>query len=205
MGQHIDVSLLDVQVACLANQALNYLNSGRVPQRLGNAHPNIVPYQDFPTSDGYMIIAVGNDAQFARLCAVAGLPGLADDPRFTSNQRRVENRAALIERLCSATRLRPTSQWIHELERVGVPCGPINTLDGVFADPQVKARGMQFELPHPVAGQVSLVANPLRLSETPVSYRSAPPVLGADTREVLSRRLGLTEIDIEALSAGKII
>ena len=205
MGQHIDVSLLDVQVACLANQALNYLNSGQVPQRLGNAHPNIVPYQDFPTSDGYMIIAVGNDAQFARLCAVAGLPGLADDPRFTSNQRRVENRAALIERLCSATRLRPTSQWIHELERVGVPCGPINTLDGVFADPQVKARGMQFELPHPVAGQVSLVANPLRLSETPVSYRSAPPVLGADTREVLSRRLGLTEIDIEALSAGKII
>ena len=123
VGQYIDVALLDVQVACLANQALNYLNGGGVPERLGNAHPNIVPYQDFPTSDGYMIIAVGNDAQFARLCAAAGLPDLAVDPRFSSNQRRVENRAALIERLCAATRLRPTARWIADLERVGVPCG----------------------------------------------------------------------------------
>jgi glutaryl-CoA transferase len=205
VGQHIDVSLLDVQVACLANQALNYLNSGQVPERLGNAHPNIVPYQDFPTSDGHMIIAVGNDAQFARLCVVAGLPELAVDPRFVSNQRRVENRAALIERLCAATRLRPTAQWILDLERVGVPCGPINTIDGVFADPQVQARGMKLDLPHPVAGQVSLVANPLKLSETPVTYRSAPPVLGADTRDVLSRNLGLSAEEVEALSARKII
>jgi crotonobetainyl-CoA:carnitine CoA-transferase CaiB-like acyl-CoA transferase len=205
IGQHIDVSLLDVQVACLANQALNYLNGGQVPERLGNAHPNIVPYQDFPTSDGYMIIAVGNDAQFARLCAVAGLPELAADPKFVSNQRRVENRAALIERLCTATRLRPTAQWILDLERVGVPCGPINGIDAVFADPQVQARGMTLDIPHPVAGQVSLVANPLKLSQTPVSYRSAPPVLGADTGEVLARKLGLSAADIEALRAGKII
>ena len=205
IGQYIDVALLDVQVACLANQALNYLNGGGVPERLGNAHPNIVPYQDFPTSDGYMIIAVGNDAQFARLCAVAGLSELAADPRFSSNKGRVENRVALIERLCAATRLRPTAQWIAELERVGVPCGPINTIDAVFSDPQVQARGMRVELPHPVAGEVSLVANPLRLSETPVSYRSAPPLLGADTREVLTQRLGLSDADIEALVAGKII
>ena len=205
VGQYIDVALLDVQVACLANQALNYLNGGGVPERLGNAHPNIVPYQDFPTSDGYMIIAVGNDAQFARLCAVAGLPDLAADPRFSSNQRRVENRAALIERLFAATRLRPTARWIADLERVGVPCGPINAIDAVFADPQVQARGMKVELPHPVAGEVSLVANPLRLSQTPVIYRSAPPLLGADTREVLAQKLGLSDEDIEALGAKNVI
>ncbi len=199
------MALLDVQVACLANQALNYLNGGGVPERLGNAHPNIVPYQDFPTSDGYMIIAVGNDAQFARLCAVAGLPDLAADPRFSSNPRRVENRAALIERLCAATRLRPTAQWIAGLERVGVPCGPINTIDAVFADPQVQARGMKVDIPHPLAGEVSLVANPLRLSQTPVIYRSAPPLLGADTREVLAQKLGLSDEDIEALGAKNII
>jgi crotonobetainyl-CoA:carnitine CoA-transferase CaiB-like acyl-CoA transferase len=205
VGQYIDLSLLDVQVACLANQALNYLNTGRLPERLGNAHPNIVPYQDFPTSDGYMIIAVGNDTQFARLCAVAGLSELAADPRFSSNKQRVENRAALVERLCAATRLRPTARWIADLERVGVPCGPINTIDAVFADPQVQARGMKVELPHPIAGEVSLVANPLRLSETPVSYRSAPPLLGAHTHEVLAQKLGLSEADIEALAARKII
>ena len=205
VGQHIDVALLDVQVACLANQALNYLNGGGVPERLGNAHPNIVPYQDFPTSDGYIIIAVGNDAQFARLCTVAELPELAADARFSSNQRRVEHRAALIETLCAATRLRPTARWIVDLERVGVPCGPINAIDAVFADPQVRARDMQVDLPHPLAGEVSLVANPLRLSETPVSYRSAPPLLGADTREVLGQRVGLSDADIEALAARKII
>lgn len=205
VGQYIDVALLDVQVACLANQALNYLNGGGVPERMGNAHPNIVPYQDFPTSDGHMIIAVGNDAQFARLCAVAGLAELAADPRFSSNKRRVENRAALIQRLCAATRLRPTARWVADLERVGVPCGPINAIDAVFADPQVQARGMKLELPHPVAGEVSLVANPLRLSQTPVSYRSAPPLLGADTREVLAGKLGLSDADLDALGAKKII
>jgi crotonobetainyl-CoA:carnitine CoA-transferase CaiB-like acyl-CoA transferase len=205
LGQYIDVSLLDVQVACLGNQALNYLNTGRVPERLGNAHPNIVPYQDFPTSDGYVIIAVGNDAQFSRLCAAAGLPELAADPRFSSNKQRVENRAALIERLSAVMRQRTTERWIADLERVGVPCGPINTIDAVFADPQVQARGMRVDLPHPIAGEVSLVANPLRLSETPVSYRSAPPLLGADTHEVLAQKLGLSQTDIEALAARKVI
>jgi len=201
LGQYIDVSLLDVQVACLANQALNYLISGQVPERLGNAHPNIVPYQDFPTRDGYMIIAVGNDAQFARLCTAAGLTELAGDPRFATNQQRVNHRAPLIEALCRATRTRPTHEWIADLERVGVPCGPINSIDAVFADPQVRARAMQIELPHPLAGPIPLVANPLRLSSTPVSYRTAPPVLGAHTREVLEDRLGLSASDIDALAA----
>jgi crotonobetainyl-CoA:carnitine CoA-transferase CaiB-like acyl-CoA transferase len=205
VGQHIDVALLDVQVACLANQALNYLVSGQVPQRMGNAHPNIVPYQDFPTRDGHMIIAVGNDAQFARLCAAAGLAELAGDPRFSTNEQRVGNREVLVEALCRATRLRPTAQWIAELERVGVPCGPINTIDAVFADPQVQARSMQIELPHPVAGSVPLVANPLRLSETPVTYRSAPPVLGAHTREVLGGKLGLSESQLDELAEKGII
>jgi crotonobetainyl-CoA:carnitine CoA-transferase CaiB-like acyl-CoA transferase len=205
VGQYIDVSLLDVQVACLANQALSYLVSGQVPQRLGNAHPSIVPYQDFPTRDGYMIIAVGNDAQFARLCAAAGLPRLAADPKFATNQERVANRAVLIERLCEVTRTRDTTQWVADLERVGVPCGPINTIDEVFADPQVRARAMQLELPHPLAGKVPLIANPLRLSETPVAYRSAPPVLGADTRSVLEHRLGLSQPRIDELAAKGII
>jgi crotonobetainyl-CoA:carnitine CoA-transferase CaiB-like acyl-CoA transferase len=205
VGQHIDVSLLDVQVACLANQALNYLVSGQVPERLGNAHPNIVPYQDFPTSDGYMIIAVGNDAQFVRLCAAAGLTELASDPRFATNKQRVSHRGLLIETLARATRTRTTAQWIADLENVGVPCGPINAIDAVFADPQVRERGMQVELPHPLAGAIPLVANPLRLSATPVSYRSAPPTLGAHTREVLGERLGLLASDIDALIAKHII
>jgi crotonobetainyl-CoA:carnitine CoA-transferase CaiB-like acyl-CoA transferase len=205
LGQYIDVSLLDVQVACLANQALNYLVSGQVPERLGNAHPNIVPYQDFPTSDGHMIIAVGNDAQFARLCAAAGLAELANDPRFSTNKQRVGNRALLIETLCAATRTRPTAQWVADLERVGVPCGPINPIDAVFADPQVRARAMQVDLPHPLAGVVPLVANPLRLSATPVTYRTAPPTLGAHTREILAVRLGLSASDIDALAAKNIV
>ena len=205
VGQYIDVSLLDVQVACLANQALSYLVSGQVPERMGNAHPSIVPYQDFPTRDGYMIIAVGNDAQFARLCAAAGLPRLAADPMFATNKERVANRAVLIERLCEVTRTRDTAQWVADLERVGVPCGPINAIDQVFADPQVRARAMQLELPHPLAGKVPLIANPLRLSETPVAYRSAPPVLGADTRSVLEHRLGLSQPRIDELAAKGII
>jgi len=204
-GQYIDVSLMDVQVACLANQALNYLIGGQVPQRLGNAHPNIVPYQDFPTSDGYVIIAVGNDAQFARLCAVAGLAELATDPSFATNQQRVVHRAQLIDRLCGATRTRSTAEWVADLEHVGVPCGPINTIDAVFADRQVRAREMQVELPHPRAGTVPLVANPLRLSATPVSYRSAPPTLGSHTREVLRKRLGLSAAQIEALATKGVI
>lgn len=199
MGQHIDVGLLDVQVACLANQAMNYLVGGVAPRRSGNAHPNLVPYQDFPTSDGYMIVAVGNDAQFSRLCGAMGLASLAADPRFTANSNRVANRRALIDALTEVTVTRSTARWVLDLEVVGVPAGPINSLEAVFQDPQVRARGMRMELPHPVSGSVPLVANPLRLSETPVTYRSAPPLLGAHTAEVLAGRLAMSASEIDAL------
>jgi crotonobetainyl-CoA:carnitine CoA-transferase CaiB-like acyl-CoA transferase len=205
VGQHIDLSLLDVQVACLANQAMNYLVSGKAPERLGNAHPNIVPYQDFPTEDGYMIIAVGNDSQFARLCTEMGVGELAADAKFSTNKTRVANRVELIERLNAVSRTRPTAAWIAALETAGVPCGPINTIDAVFADPQVQARHMKVDMPHPTSGAVSLVANPLRLSETPVTYRTAPPTLGAQTREVLTQRLGLSAQDIDRLRAAGVI
>ena len=152
-----------------------------------------------------MIIAVGNDAQFARLCAAAELPELANDAKYATNSQRVLNRTALIDALCRATRTRTTQEWVCDLERVGVPCGPINTIDAVFADPQVKARQMQIELPHPLAGPIPLVGNPLRLSATPVSYRTAPPVLGAQTREVLKSRLGLSDSDLDALAAKEVI
>jgi crotonobetainyl-CoA:carnitine CoA-transferase CaiB-like acyl-CoA transferase len=205
IGQHIDIGLLDVQVACLANQAMNYLVSGSAPRRSGNAHPNLVPYQDFPTSDGYMVIAVGNDAQFARLCVVMGLSQLAVDPNFVTNKSRVINRRALIDKLSAVTVTHPTAHWIAALESVGVPAGPINTLDAVFDDPQVRARGMRIDLPHPVAGTVPLVANPLRLSETPVTYRSAPPPLGAQTHEVLAERLAMSAAHIEELRAKGVV
>jgi crotonobetainyl-CoA:carnitine CoA-transferase CaiB-like acyl-CoA transferase len=205
VGQHIDIGLLDVQVACLANQAMNYLVSGTAPRRTGNAHPNLVPYQDFPTSDGYMVITVGNDAQFARLCLAMGLTDLAGDPSFASNKSRVANRRELIDKLSAVTVTHPTAHWVAALESVGVPAGPINSLDAVFDDPQVRARNMRIDLPHPVAGRVSLVANPLRLSETPVTYRSAPPPLGAQTHEVLTDRLAMSAADIAELQAKGII
>jgi crotonobetainyl-CoA:carnitine CoA-transferase CaiB-like acyl-CoA transferase len=205
VGQHIDLALLDVQVACLANQAMNYLVSGSAPGRSGNAHPNLVPYQDFPTSDGYMVIAVGTDLQFARLCGVMNLAELAGDPSFVTNKQRVINRRELIEKLSGVTVTHPTAHWVAAFETVGVPAGPINSLDAVFDDPQVRARAMRIELPHPVAGAVSLVANPLRLSQTPVTYRSAPPTLGAQTNEVLSQRLGMAPAQIEQLRSKGII
>ncbi len=204
-GQHVDVALLDVQVACLANQAMNYLVGGAVPQRLGNAHPNIVPYQDLPTSDGDMVVAVGTDAQFARLCAEAGLAGVAEDARFATNQARVANRTTLIELLAGATIARTTSDWMARLERAGVPCGPINGLDAVFADPQVRARNLRIDLPHAAAGTVPQLASPLRLSKTPVSYRAGPPLLGQHTRTVLERLLGMNAAEIDALAARNII
>ena len=205
VGQHIDVALLDVQVACLANQAMNYLVSGQAPTRLGNAHPNIVPYQDFPTRDGDVIIAVGNDAQFVRLCSALGLDELAEDARYATNQDRVANRGPLIERLRQATRTQPTAHWVAALEQAGVPCGPINSIDAVFADPQVQAREMQVEMTHPVSGTVSLVANPLRLSATPVTYRTAPPTLGAQTRRILQERLGMSAEEIVRLQDAGVI
>ena len=198
-GQHIDMALLDVQVACLANQAMNYLTTGVSPKRLGNAHPNIVPYQDFPTADGDFILTVGNDSQFRKFAEVAGQPGWADDPRFASNKQRVANRAVLVPLIRQATVFKTTAQWVEQLEAVGVPCGPINELAQVFADPQVQARGLAFELPHALAGLVPQVGSPIRLSETPVEYRRAPPLLGEHTQEVLARVLGVTTVDLELL------
>lgn len=198
-GQHIDMALLDVQVACLANQAMNYLTTGVSPKRLGNAHPNIVPYQDFPTADGDFILTVGNDSQFRKFAEVAGQPGWADDPRFVSNKQRVANRAVLVPLIRQATVFKTTAQWVEQLEAVGVPCGPINELAQVFADPQVQARGLAFELPHALAGLMPQVGSPIRLSETPVEYRRAPPLLGEHTQEVLARVLGVTTVDLELL------
>lgn len=199
VGQHIDVALLDVQVACLANQAMNYLATGVSPRRLGNAHPNIVPYQDFPSADGNFILAVGNDGQFRKFCEVAGIANLADDPRFVTNKARVAHRAELIPLLRQATVFKTTAQWIELLEKAGVPCGPINDLQQVFADPQVKARGLRLDLPNGLGSLTPQVASPLRLSATPVAYRSAPPLLGQHTDSLLQRLLGMSETQIAEL------
>jgi crotonobetainyl-CoA:carnitine CoA-transferase CaiB-like acyl-CoA transferase len=198
-GQHIDLALLDVQIASLANQAANYLVGGDVPRRMGNAHPNIVPYQDFPTADGYMIVAVGNDSQFASLCEAIDRPQWARDARFRTNPQRVKHRDELIESLRGITLTRTTAQWVSMLEARGVPCGPINRMDQVFADPQVQARAMRLEINHPVAGKVPLVANPIRMSETPVQYRHAPPALGEHTEAVLGEWLALDATQLVAL------
>lgn len=203
-GQHIDLALLDVQLACLANQAMNYLTSGIPPGRLGNAHPNIVPYQVFATQDGHIILAVGNDRQFARFCELAGRPELAADPRFASNAARVRHRAALIAIVQAIMSQRRSQDWLDSLERAGIPGGPINTLDQVFANPQIRHREMAVELPHPTAGTVPLVASPIRLSATPVRYRP-PPTLGQHTDAVLSGLLGLSEAEIQALRADGIV
>lgn len=204
-GQYIDLALLDVQVACLANQAMNYLTSGRSPQRLGNAHPNIVPYQDFPTDDGYMILTIGNDAQFARFCEVAGHPELAADVRFNTNKARVQHRATLVPLLNKITITRTTAEWIADLGKVGVPCGPINTLAEVFADEHVRHRQLEVEMQHPVLGRVPQVASPIRLSATPIDYRNAPPMLSEHTDAVLSEVLGLSTDTIARLREQKIL
>jgi crotonobetainyl-CoA:carnitine CoA-transferase CaiB-like acyl-CoA transferase len=204
LGQHIDLALLDVQVACLANQAMNYLVSGKAPRRLGNGHPNIVPYQDFPTADGDMILAIGNDGQFARFCDIAGHAVWAADERFASNAARVENRSELIPLLRQTTVMKTTAEWIALLENAAVPCGPINDLAAVFADPQVLHRGLRVDLPHAAGGTAPQVANPIRFSATPIDYRRAPPLLGQDTEAVL-RELGRSAEDIAALRATGVI
>ena len=204
-GQHIDMALLDVQVACLANQAMNYLTTGVAPQRLGNAHPNIVPYQDFPTADGDFILTVGNDSQFRKFAEVAGRPEWVDDPRFATNKLRVANRSELVPLIRQATVFKTTAQWVAQLEAVGVPCGPINDLAQVFADPQVQARGLAMQLPHVLAGLVPQVASPIRLSKTPVEYRNAPPLLGEHTRQVLEQVLGLKAATVEALRRSGVV
>ncbi len=204
-GQHIDMALLDVQVACLANQAMNYLTTGVAPQRLGNAHPNIVPYQDFPTADGDFILTVGNDSQFRKFAEVAGRPEWVDDPRFATNKLRVANRSELVPLIRQATVFKTTAQWVAQLEAVGVPCGPINDLAQVFADPQVQARGLAMQLPHALAGLVPQVASPIRLSKTPVEYRNAPPLLGEHTQQVLEQVLGLKAATVEALRRSGVV
>ncbi|MDQ6638857.1 MAG: CoA transferase [Pseudomonadota bacterium] len=185
-GQAIDMALLDSQVAMLANLGAGYLTSGVAPQRAGNAHQSIVPYQVFEVADGHLILAVGNDAQFARFCAVAGCPELAADERFARNAGRVRHRAALVPLLAARLMRRARADWLAELEAAKVPCGPINDLAEVFADPQVRERAMTVEMPHPLAGAVRLVASPIKLAATPVRYRLAPPLLGADTDAVLA-------------------
>jgi crotonobetainyl-CoA:carnitine CoA-transferase CaiB-like acyl-CoA transferase len=205
LGQHIDMALLDVQVACLANQALNYLTTGIAPSRLGNAHPNIVPYQDFPTADGDFILTVGNDGQFRKFAEVAGQAQWADDPRFLTNKLRVANRAELIPLIRQATVFKTTAQWVSELEAAGVPCGPINDLAQVFDDPHVQARGLAMNMPHALGGSVPQVASPIRLSVTPVEYRRAPPLLGEHTSEVLERILGLSTPEVVRLQQAGVL
>ncbi len=204
-GQHIDLALFDVQVATLANQAMNYLISGNAPGRLGNAHPNIVPYQALSTADGHIILAVGNDGQFGKFCRLAGCAALATDARFATNAARVENRKLLIPLIEQALKQRGNVEWIALLEEAGVPCGPINTLTEVFNEPQVEARQMRIDLEHQSAGKVPLVGNPMKFSETPVEYSQAPPLLGEHTTEVLGELLGLSEQERLKLVAEGII
>ena len=199
-GQAIDMALLDTQVAMLANLGANYLATGVAPQRAGNAHQNIVPYQVFEVADGHMILAVGNDTQFAKYCEVAGRPELARDPRFARNADRVRHRAVLVPMLAEVMRTRTRADWLSALEAAKVPCGPINDLAEVFADPQVQARGMTVEMPHPLADRVRLVASPMKFSATPVQYRRPPPLLGEHTDEVLAEA-GLTAEERAALGA----
>ena len=198
-GQAIDMALLDTQVAMLANLGAGYLATGVAPQRAGNAHQNIVPYQVFEVADGHMILAVGNDGQFGRFCAVAGSPELARDPRFARNADRVRHRAMLVPLLAATLKRRPRREWLEALEAAKVPCGPINDLADVFADPQVQARGMTVDVAHPLAGSIRLVSSPMKLSATPVRHDRAPPLLGADTVPVLAE-FGL---DAEAIAGLK--
>ena len=205
LGQHIDLALLDVAVAMLANQGMNFLATGVAPERLGNAHPNIVPYQDFPTQDGWIMLAIGNDGQFTQFCRCAGCPEWSADERFASNQQRVTHRLVLVPMLVELMQTRSTRAWLSVLEAAGVPCGPINNIAAVFADPQVVARGLRIEIePDAAAGNpgppVPGIASPLRLSAAPVNYRLPPPSLGAHTREVLREVLSLGDAQLDALA-----
>lgn len=204
-GQYLDIGMLDVQVAVLANQGMNYLTTGKVPQRMGNGHPNIVPYQYFPANDGQFILAVGNDTQFRKAMQVLGLEKEGADPRFATIKLRVANRDELIAMMTERTKTRSIDEWVAAMEAVDVPCGPINTIDRVFADPQIKARGVQMSLPHPVAGEVPSVASPMRFSETPIRYEQGPPVLGQHTHDVLRRVLGADEARIAQWKADNVI
>ncbi len=198
-GQHIDLALFDVQAAMLANQATNYLVGGVVPQRLGNAHPNIVPYQAFSTADGFIILAVGNDNQFKAFCGVAGAPALAEDKRFVSNALRVNNRDILCDRIAQLMSTKSSACWLAELEQAGVPCGPINSIAQVFNDPQLLHRGMRLTVEHPTAGEVDLAGSPMRFSRSPAQATKAPPLLGEDTDYILTEVLGYDTSKLQAL------
>nr|WP_314624956.1 CaiB/BaiF CoA-transferase family protein [uncultured Noviherbaspirillum sp.] len=204
-GQYIDMALLDVQVAMMANMATNFLASGNPPTRWGNAHPNIVPYQTFPTADGHIIVAVGNDGQYRKFVNAGGRPDLADDPRFATNPERVRNRDVLVPLLAHMVKGKTKQEWIDLLEQAGVPCGPINRLDEVFDNPQVQARGMKIELPHPAAGHVDLVRSPMKMSATPPRHDAPPPMLGQHTEEVLAELLGASAQQIADLRAKGVV
>jgi crotonobetainyl-CoA:carnitine CoA-transferase CaiB-like acyl-CoA transferase len=199
-GQQIDIGMLDTHVAWLANQGMNYLATGENPPRLGNQHPNIVPYQVFPTADGFMVLSIGNDPTFKRFCDGFGLRHLLGDERFATNAARVQNRKLVTDTLSPVMKTRTTAEWVDELEALKIGCGPINTLREVFADPQVQARGVVVQMPHAASAHgVQVIANPVRLSETPADYRMPPPVLGEHTEEVLRERLGLDEARVAKL------
>jgi crotonobetainyl-CoA:carnitine CoA-transferase CaiB-like acyl-CoA transferase len=202
-GQHIDIALLDSQIAWLINQGVGYLTDGKVPPRRGNDHPTIVPYGSFPAADREFVLAIGNDAQFARFVTEAGAPELATDPRFAANTDRVLNRDTLIPIVASLTRSRTEAAWLPRLEALGIPAGPIMDLRETFDSPQVAARDMKITMPHPTAGKghVDLIGNPLKFSATPVRYHQAPPTLGQHTHDVLQGILGLSDTDIAAFTA----
>ena len=204
-GQFIDASLFDTMIATMAVMNMNYLIGGRAPGRAGNAHQNIVPYEVFRCADGHLILAVGNDSQFGKFCAIAGVPEWAADARFAKNVDRVRNRAMLVPMVESVIATRTQRDWLAALEAAGVPSGPINTLEQVFADPQVAARGMRQDLPHPLAGTVPQIGNPLKFSGGPVTSRQPPPLLGEHTASVLRERLGLADAAIAALAARGIV
>ncbi len=207
-GQAIDIGMLDAHVAWLANQGMNYLATGENPKRLGNQHPNIVPYQVFPTADGHIVLSIGNDATFARFCESLALQHLLADPRFATNEARIENRALVTDTLTPVMREHPTGWWVEKLEALRIGCGPINRLSDVFADPQVIAREMVFTMKHKALEEgerMRLIANPVRLSESPANYRVPPPVLGEHTAEVLGSMLGLGEEEIASLRTRGII
>ncbi len=205
-GQQVDIGMLDTSVAWLANQGMNYLATNQNPERLGNQHPNIVPYQVFATADGYMVLSVGNDPTFKRFCEATGLDHLVTDPRFATNADRVANRQLVTDTLTPVLKQHGTTMWVEKLEALKIGCGPINTLSEVFADPQVQARGMVMTMPHAATPDgVRVIANPVRLSETPADYRMAAPTLGQHTDHVLGERLGLDSARLAALREAGVI
>jgi crotonobetainyl-CoA:carnitine CoA-transferase CaiB-like acyl-CoA transferase len=205
VGQHIDMSLLDVQIAAISHINMNYLVSGHIPKRMGTAHPSIVPYQAFEGADGKFVLAVGNDGQFRKLCDVIGRPDLGRDPLYRSNVTRVRNRGTLVPQLSELFRTLPVQPLIEKLIAVGVPCGPINDLKQVFDDPHIISRGMRQDISHPRAGTMPMLSNPIRFSETPPSYTRPPPALGEHTRSVLADELQLEDAEIDALTRDGII